>query len=76
VTCKHDFYKQGSHLTADNALKSIKAGINCWMSKVISNCQDCGADLSKHKVVEVKTADKYLRELNLDARRKRRGKHK
>lgn len=63
--CKHERYKQGRHLTADNALKAIKAGKYCWMGKVITHCQDCGSDISYANVVEVKTHEQYLKTIGV-----------
>ena len=60
MACKHKRYKNGGYLTASNALKAMKVGRIAWMGITIKNCEDCGADLSKHKVVQVKTADQYL----------------
>jgi hypothetical protein len=34
----------------------------CWMSKIITHCQDCGADISHARVVLVKTVKEYLDE--------------
>jgi len=60
VHCKHKRYKNGGYLTADNALKAMKAGRVAWIGITIKNCEDCGEDLSKHRVVPVKTAQEIL----------------
>lgn len=64
IKCKHERYKQGNHLTYENALKAMRArdgkGIY-WMGMIVKGCEDCGMDLSEHKVVPVK----YIRDYNL-----------
>lgn len=76
--CTHERYKQGHHLVASEALKAMTANKICWRGTVITECEDCGADLSKYNVVPVRTADDYLSGLNIDADSKgrKRGKRK
>jgi len=71
MTCKHERYKQGHHLVSSEALKAMKVGKVIWMSATIKECEDCGADLSSHKVVQIKTPLEYMKEHNLSMRLKR-----
>ena len=57
VKCKHERYKQGNHLTYKNAMKAMRLRDGkaiYWMGMIVKNCEDCGLDLSEHKVVPVK----------------------
>ena len=60
--CNHSRYKQGGYLTTDNALKAMRSSKSdiCWMGRIITNCEDCGKDISMYHVVEVKTVQQYL----------------
>ena len=51
---------KGGYLTADNALKAMKVGRIAWMGITIKKCEDCGEDLSVHRVVQTKTAQEIL----------------
>ncbi len=62
MACTHQYFKQGKHLTADNALKAMGLGVICWMSQVVKECPDCGMDIEKHSIVEVKTPRQYMAE--------------
>ncbi len=63
--CNHERYKQGHHMTSENARKAMKAGAICWMGTIVQECQECGMDLSEHKVVPVKKPEEYLKERGL-----------
>lgn len=63
--CNHSIYKQGHHMTSENAMKALKAGKICWIGKIVAECEECGMDLAHHKVVPVKTAEQYLKERGL-----------
>jgi len=63
--CKHERYKQGHHMTSENAYKAMKAGKVVWIGKVIEECQECGMNLAEHKVVPVMTPDEYLKDRGL-----------
>jgi len=63
--CNHERYKQGRHMTSENAYKAMKAGKICYIGKVVQECEECGTDLSQHKVVPVMTPDEYLKDRGL-----------
>ena len=58
--CNHDKYRQDNFMMIDNAKKAMKAGKICWIGMMIQNCENCGADISHAKRIEVKTAAQYM----------------
>lgn len=60
TSCTHDRYKQGHHSTADKALQRMKSGQVVWRGIVITHCEDCGADISEHRIVPVLTPDEWM----------------
>ena len=67
--CNHPHYKaiKGQYMVADEALKAmaLKSNDICWMSETVKTCCDCGEDLSQYRIVRVKTAGEYLREMGV-----------
>ena len=64
MTCTHQRYKRnkGEYMTADNALKAMKAGAVVWIGRTVTHCEDCGEDLSRFNVVPVKSPGEYVKE--------------
>lgn len=61
--CTHQCHKTPRHMSESKAMSMLRAKNEiCWMSKIITNCQDCGADISHARVVLVKTVKEYLAE--------------
>lgn len=57
MTCTHKHYKQGGYMTSRRALKAIHSGEMYYMSKIIRNCDKCGADIKWARIVRVATKE-------------------
>ena len=56
--CSHDFYRSKHYVQLQNMAKGT-----VWHGKIVSVCKDCGVNISKYRLVEIKTKDEYLRGL-------------
>ncbi len=59
--CTHDRYRSKDYMCHPKALKDENIA---WVDKIVTHCQDCGADISHAKRAAVLTADEYMRRTN------------
>ena len=58
--CTHDRYRTKDYMCHPKALKDENIA---WIDKIVTHCEDCGADISHAKRAAVLTADEYIRRL-------------
>ena len=63
MACTHDKYRADNYMMASKALTEIKTGNAgvCWMSQIVSVCDDCGADISHAERVRVMTVKEVMK---------------
>jgi len=57
--CNHPRYRTPQYMSAPEAYKQMRLSKICWMGKIVQNCKDCGADISKYKRVPTMTYQEY-----------------
>ncbi len=56
--CTHDKFRAKNYVQLQNMEKGT-----VWHGKIIESCPDCGQDISKYRLVEIKNHQEYMRGL-------------
>lgn len=60
MPCSHDRYRKYPYMQSGAAMKAMKKGDICYLGPFITQCEDCGVDISVYKIRIVSDAADYL----------------
>jgi len=58
-TCNHDRYRNKHYQQKGSIHRDI-----VWRGQIVDKCEDCGEDISKYRLMPVKTANEYIKGLD------------
>ncbi len=60
MTCTHEKYTGDHYKPVGEAMRDKEI---CWTGMIVTECDECGADISSRRIVPVMTPKEYMKEM-------------